>query len=275
MSTSVTINPFPAVGAEVHGLTRESLLAEPDVPAIVLDALEEHGVLVFRGLHLDDETQVAFSRRLGDIVVSPSDMTPGVFLVTLDPDRATAYLKGTFNWHIDGLTVNEPPVKLTVLTAHALADQGGQTEFASTYAAYDDLSSQQKRELDGVRVVHSVEGSRRLVFASPTPEQEAEWSAMMRVEQPLIWRHRTGRKSLVLGSTALQVVGMDFDDGRALLQELLDRSTRPERVYRHEWAVGDTVIWDNRGVLHRAEPYDEGSSREMHRTTLAGDELVE
>jgi alpha-ketoglutarate-dependent taurine dioxygenase len=68
---------------------------------------------------------------------------------------------------------------------------------------------------------------------------------------------------------------MDRDEGRALLDDLLARSTAPELVYRHEWSVGDVVIWDNRGVLHRASPYDPDSPRDMHRTTFAGDEPIQ
>jgi alpha-ketoglutarate-dependent taurine dioxygenase len=90
-----------------------------------------------------------------------------------------------------------------------------------------------------------------------------------------VWRHRDGRHSLVLGATADHIEGMDVEEGRALLQDLLDRSTAPDRVYRHEWRVGDMVIWDNRGVLHRACPYDPSSARDMHRTTLAGDEPIQ
>jgi len=67
---------------------------------------------------------------------------------------------------------------------------------------------------------------------------------------------------------------MDVADGRRLLADLLARATRPERVYRHEWSVGDTVIWDNRGVLHRAAPYPQDSPREMLRTTVLGDEHI-
>jgi len=90
-----------------------------------------------------------------------------------------------------------------------------------------------------------------------------------------VWTHRTGRKSLVLGASADCVVGMDLDEGRALLAELLERATVPENVYSHTWSVGDTVIWDNRGVLHRAAPYDPTSSRELLRTTVLGDEPIQ
>jgi alpha-ketoglutarate-dependent taurine dioxygenase len=92
---------------------------------------------------------------------------------------------------------------------------------------------------------------------------------------PWVWKHLWGRNSLVLGATASHIDGMDEAEGRAILQDLLDRSTRPGRVYRHTWEVGDTVIWDNRGVLHRACEYDPSSPRDMHRCTLAGDEPIQ
>jgi alpha-ketoglutarate-dependent taurine dioxygenase len=91
----------------------------------------------------------------------------------------------------------------------------------------------------------------------------------------LVWTHRSGRKSLLVGATTDHVVDMERDAGRALLDELLERSTTPDRLYRHHWSVGDTVIWDNRGVLHRVEPYDLSSPREMLRTTILGDEPIQ
>jgi alpha-ketoglutarate-dependent sulfate ester dioxygenase len=101
------------------------------------------------------------------------------------------------------------------------------------------------------------------------------WRSRPSKEHPLVWRHTSGRRSLVLGATASHVVGMGLEEGRALLSELLAKSTIPERVYRHQWQVGDMVIWDNRGVLHRATPYDPASPRDMHRCTLAGDEVIQ
>jgi alpha-ketoglutarate-dependent taurine dioxygenase len=101
------------------------------------------------------------------------------------------------------------------------------------------------------------------------------WRKRPAKTHPLVWQHRSGRRSLVLGATTDHVVGMGRDEGRALLDDLLARATEPERVYRHEWNVGDVVIWDNRGVLHRACPYDPTSPRDMHRTTFAGDEAIQ
>ena len=264
------------VGAEVKGVDRERLLADDDLPAACLEALEASGALVFRDLHIDDATQVAFSRKLGEVEVFGKGEFPEIFRVTLDPAKnpVAAYLKGTFDWQIDGCT-EDVPIMATMLSAHAVADTGGETEFASTYGAYDDLSDEEQERFESVRVVHTIEAAQRLAFPDPSPEEVAIWRKRPAKVHPLVWRHRSGRCSLVLGATTDHVVGMDRDEGRALLDDLLARSTTPDRVYRHQWNVGDVVMWDNRGVLHRACPYDPSSPRDMHRTTFAGDEAIQ
>ncbi len=180
---------------------------------------------------------------------------------------------GTFDWHIDGLT-DDIPIMATVLSAHGVADSGGETEFASTYSAYEGLTEDEQARYASIRVVHSIEAAQRRLDPDPTPEALAMWRARPAKEQPLIWQHRSGRRSVVLGPTADHVVGMDPQEGQALLDDVLVRATTPDRVYRHQWRVGDLVIWDNRGVLHRALPYDPTSARDMHRTTLSGDEAI-
>ncbi|EHI12824.1 TauD/TfdA dioxygenase family protein [Mycolicibacterium thermoresistibile] len=278
----LTINRLTAsVGAEVTGTTADELAADAALGAAVLDALEEHGVLVFRGLRIDPQTQVKFCRHLGEVDHSSDGHHPvaGIYPVTLDKSKnsSAAYLRATFDWHIDGCTPtgDEYPQKATVLSAVQVADRGGETEFASSYGAYEALSEEEKRHVETLRVVHSLEASQRRVTPDPTPEQLARWRARPTHEHPLVWTHRNGRKSLVLGASADYVVGMDLDEGRALLADLLDRATTEDRVYRHRWSVGDTVIWDNRGVLHRAAPYPEDSPREMLRTTVLGDEPIQ
>jgi len=264
------------VGAQVLGVDRDRLLDDDAFPEWCLRAPDENGALVFRDLHLDDETQVAFSRKLGRVELVGRGDRPEIFRVTLDPAKnpVAEYLRGTFDWHLDGAT-DDIPIMATVLSAHAVAASGGETEFASTYAAYDALSAGEQHELLQVRVVHSLEAAQRLVNPDPSPEEVATWRKRPAKVHPLVWQHRSGRRSLVLGATASHVEGMPFDEGRALLLELLDRSTAPELVYRHEWKVGDLVIWDNRGVLHRACRYDASSARDMHRTTIAGDEPIQ
>jgi alpha-ketoglutarate-dependent taurine dioxygenase len=265
----------PRVGAEVLGVTPDRLLADDALPTAVMEALEQNGVLVFPGLHAGDDVQAEFSRRLDDVGKDTPAPVPSIFNVTLDPTKsATApYLLGTFYWHIDGAQ-DEVPTKATVLSAHMVSAEGGETEFASTYAAYDDLTDEERDRLDGLRVVHTFEASQRLVHPDPSPEELARWRERPDREHPLVWQHRSGRRSLVIGATADHVVGMARDEGRGLLAALLTRATATGCVYRHEWTVGDLVVWDNTGVMHRVEPYASTSAREMHRTTMSGDEPI-
>lgn len=277
MTVITTEKLSETVGAEVIGVDRERLLTDEALPAWTLEALEAHGALVFRGLHIDDATHVAFSKRLGRVeVFNPKGEFPEIFRVTLDPAKnpAAVYLRGTFDWHIDGMT-DDVPIMATLLSAHAVAEKGGETEFASAYNAYEDLSEEEKQRFESIRVVHTVEAAQRLQNNHPSPEELAIWRSRPAKEHPLVWTHRSGRKSLVLGATASHVVGMEPDESRAFLDDLLARVTGPERIYRHVWSVGDLVIWDNRGVLHRACAYDPTSPRDMHRTTLHGDEAVQ
>ena len=270
-----------SVGAEVTGLDPVHLGCDDPAGEAILDALEHSGVLVFRGLWIEPEAQVAFCRRLGEVDHSSDGHHPvlGIYPITLDKSKNSSadYLRATFDWHIDGCTPtnDEYPQKATVLSAVQVAEWGGETEFANSYAAYDTLSDEEKDRFGVLRVVHSLEASQRRITPDPTPEQVARWRSRPTHEHPLVWTHRTGRKSLVLGASADCVVGMDLDEGRALLAELLERATVPENVYSHTWSVGDTVIWDNRGVLHRAAPYDPTSSRELLRTTVLGDEPIQ
>jgi alpha-ketoglutarate-dependent taurine dioxygenase len=276
--TTLTIEKLAdTVGAAIHDVDVHRLLTDDGLPAATLEALDANGVLLFRGLGIDDASQVEFSKRLGRVEVFKNDpVHPEIFRVTLDPKKnaSAPYLKGTFHWHTDGLT-EDIPIMATLLSAHAVATSGGQTEFASTYQAYDDLTPEEKVEFESVRVVHNIEASQRLHNPDPSPEQVAAWRSRPDKVHPLIWTHASGRKSLVLGATASHVEGRDPEEGAAFLADLLERATRPERVYRHEWEVGDMVIWDNTGVLHRACPYDATSPRDMHRTTLFGTEAVQ
>jgi len=279
--TDLAINRLTdTLGAEVLDVDPERLVSDATLASSVLGALEANGVLIFPDLHLDPENQVAFCCNLGPVDYADGHHpVPGIYRVTLDTSKnsSAAYLRATFDWHIDGCTPvgDECPQKATVLSALMLAATGGETEFASTYAAYDLLSDDEKQRLGLLRVVHSLEASQRRVTADPTPEELARWRSRPTKENPLVWTHRSGRRSLVLGASADYVVGMDREEGRALLDELLARATGVEQVFRHDWSVGDTVIWDNRGVLHRATPYDASSPREMLRTTVLGDEPME
>ena len=158
------------------------------------------------------------------------------------------------------------------LNALGVANTGGETEFCNAYSAWEALPEQEQEAYRGLRILHSFEAAQRRTHPDPTPEEVDYWRKRPAKEQPLAWTHRSGRTSLVLGATAESVIGMDLEEGTALLARLEEWATQDRFVYRHNWQVGDLVIWDNRGTMHRALPYAPDSERLMHRTTLVGDE---
>jgi alpha-ketoglutarate-dependent taurine dioxygenase len=267
----------PRIGAQATMRAEE--LLQPAFAPECLEALEQYGVLVFPRIGLTDEQQVAFSALLGDPMLQGAPRPDGsrdvMFKVTLDPKQnaAAEYLKGTIYWHIDGAT-DDIPARATLLTGRRLSKVGGQTEFCNSYAAYDDLPQELRSYYETLRVVHSLEAANRLTKPNPSEQELAIWRRGGSKEHPLIWRHRSGRKSIVLGATVDHIVGLPAEESHALVAKLTEHSTRREIVYSHEWQVGDLVIWDNCGTMHRVIPYDAASGRMMHRTTLHGVEAI-
>lgn len=276
---SLTIDPIkPLVGGKVT--VDKAHLTDPDVVEAIRAALEERGVLVFPEIHLTDEEQLALTDALGERVnftrrVPGSDVSASdVYKITLDKKINTEpdYVLGTFFWHVDGVTIDQPLPKATLLSARTLSSEGGATEFANLYAAYDKLSDEEKKQYDGMTVIHTVEAAVRPVYGIPPQERLDRYRSMADpMEQPLVWTHEDGRKSLLIGTHADGIVGMPNPHGRALLTRLQQWAAQPDFVYTHHWKVGDFVIWNNQGLMHRVVPYtDQG--RVMHRTTLAGTE---
>ncbi|MEV0354676.1 TauD/TfdA family dioxygenase [Nocardia sp. NPDC050697] len=259
----------PRIASAVHA-DKEALLSGVHA-AELRELLEQRGVLVFPRIGFTDAEHIAFTRTLGTF--APERSGEEVYSVTLDTsvNRQAEYLKGSLFWHIDG-TMNEVPIRASLLSSKVLAPTGGETEFCTTYAAYDDLSDDDKRQLEDLRVMHSAWNT--LFYYDPEPDHRT-LRRMMAIgdrELPLVWTHRSGRKSLVLGCTARHIVDAGFRESVELLVRLRDWATGPQFVYRHTWSVGDLVIWDNTGTMHRARPYDPESGRLLHRTKLAGEE---
>ena len=239
----------------------------------IRDLLERRGVIVFPGIHFTDEEQVAFTRTLGETARERTGEE--VFTVSLDPEKSSGveYLKGAFYWHFDGV-IQAKPILASLLSAKVLPPVGGDTEFCNTYAAYDALSEADKARFADLRVVHS--NWAPLLYHTPEPSQQqlAMFAGFGEIELPLVWTHRSGRKSLVLGCTATQVIGMDRRESTLLLNGLREWATSEPFHYSHKWSAGDMLMWDNTGTLHRATPYALDSGREMHRTKLEGEEPI-
>lgn len=269
------------VGGIVH--VDKADMCRPEVVAEIKAALEDRGVLVFPKLHLTDEEQLAFTDAFGERVNFTSQ-APGsdvsaqdVYKVTLDKkfNQEPDYVLGTWFWHMDGVTIDQPLPKATMLSARKLSGTGGQTEFASTFAAWEQLPEAEKRAIEGLKVIHRLEASMRPLYTQMPEERLERYRGMATVMlHPLVWTQADGRKSLVLGTHADEIVGMSVAEGRSLLARLMEWAAQPDFTYRHEWQEGDFVIWNNCGLMHRVVPYDENSGRSMHRTTIMGTERL-
>ena len=246
-------------------------------------ALDDYSVLVLHDQTLDDERQIAFSRRFGPLEMagkanpahgtyfarqSNLDMQSGAVIPS--EDRRMIYQKGNYLWHSDS-SFKPVPSLCSLLSARIVPPDGGNTEFATMRAAYDALPDDVKQKLEGLVAEHSLVYSRSTVSTGAlTREMAAElpgaWQTMVRVN-PV-----NGRKAIFAGAHASHVIGWPREEGRAFIRWLDEFATQPRFCYSHAWRQGDLVIWDNRAVLHRATAYDTVQhKRLMQRTTVGGD----
>jgi len=273
----------PVFGAEVTGVDLREPLSDLDF-SVIEEAFESHSLLIFPEQDLDDDAQIAFSRRFGDLekthahIANNHTNKPVSVISNLDPDGKlmaaddprVQFRIGQRNWHSDS-SFKRVPAKASLLHARVLPPDGGATEFASLRAAYNALPEDAKRRLDGLVAIHHYANSRRGMNITISSEDEDK--RFPPVPQALIRKNPVnGRRALFVGSHASHIRDMPEDEGRALLAELLEFATQRDFVYRHQWQAGDLVMYDNRAVLHRATPYAiTEHPRVLHRTTVAGD----
>jgi len=282
-NAAITIRKLtPVFGAEITGVDLTRL--DDATFEHIEDAFETYSVLVFPGQSLDDDTQIAFSRRFGDLektqghiannfqvkhVSEITNLDPNGKLMAADDPRVL-YRLGQRNWHSDS-SFKLIPAKASLLHARKLPPDGGDTQFASLRGAYDALPDARKRALEDMVAIHHYAYSRRNGGYALT--NEAEDKRFPPVPQAIIRTNPVnGRKALYVGSHASHIRGMPEEEGRALLKELLDFATQEQFTYLHHWKVGDLVMYDNRAALHRARPYQiTEHPRILHRTTVMGE----
>lgn len=261
----------PKIGSRVLNSKEELLSGE--LAREIRELLEARGVLVFPKINFTDEEQIAFTKTLGNYAPEGADGAPTKITLDVKENPAAAeYLKGSLYWHIDG-TRNDVPILASLLSCKVPSPKGtGNTGFSNTYAAYEALSDEQKAEYEDLRVVHGPWAS--LFYYEPEPSL-AKLKIMQGIGEkilPLVWTHESGRKSLVLGCTCHHVIDVPYGKSAEIIHGLRDWATGPDFTYSHEWDVGDLVMWDNTGTMHRAEWYDPTCGRMMHRTKLEGEE---
>jgi len=259
-----------AIGAEIGGVK-----LRPDLPDAVIAELRrlwlEHLVLFFRNQELTPQELAAVARRFGEVVHYPFlkglDESPEVIQVA-KLEHETVNFGGL--WHSDTAYLAEPPMA-SMLIAREVPPHGGDTLFASLYAAYDALSDGMKQMLAPLRAVNSsskAEKSRTREDRSPN-----EAHRVLEAEHPVVRTHpETGRKALyVNGGHTLRFVGMTEAESTPLLEYLFAHQVRPEFTCRFHWEHRSIAFWDNRCALHNPINDYHGFRRMMHRVTLAGD----
>lgn len=272
----------PLFAAEVTGIDLREPCG-PELLARLWRAIDTYAVLVFPGQALDNQAQVAFARQFGEIEI-PSQKTRHrearrriaemevSDISNLDADDQVVgrdsrrRMDGLANrlWHADA-SFRAIPGALSMLYAHAVPARGGETEFADLRAAWDALPPERQAELRDLIAEHSIWYSRAQIGF--TDFTEAEMAEVPPVPQRLVRTLPSGRRSLYLGAHAERIRGWPLPEGRIVLRELTEHATQRQFVYRHAWATGQLVLWDNRCTLHRATPFDPAERRDMRRVT--------
>ena len=256
---------------------------DSDTLAAIRAGMDEYAVLVFRDQPFTDAEHLDFAQRLdgtlhtklgisalqksrfghealGDI----SNLDENGEIMKSD-NRRRMYGLGNRLWHTDA-SFQDPAGRYSMLSAKVVPPVDADTEYADMRAAYDALPEDEKARLEGLSVHHSIAYSRQtLGFEFSEAEQDKLKGAI----HPLV-RTIPGskRRSLYVASHASRIVDWPLPEGRLLLRDLIEHATRPEFVYRHQWRVGDLVIWDNLATMHRARPFDDAKHRrELRRVT--------
>lgn len=282
MDNEITIEPVPdtTLGAIVRGVTLREL---GDAAFRKIEAAwHTYGVLIFPEQHLNDEEQVAFSRRFGSLerLIIQGAANPEIGVLSnvkadgtlIEPKGSYAlFLLGNTFWHTDS-SFKATPAKASLLSARAVPTEGGETQWADMRAAYDALDEHTRADLEGAAVVHSYRYSQGLIGGVDVLSEE-EWKALPPVEHPIVRTHpATRRKNLFIGRHASHIKGRDVDESRALLNRLTAEAAVAPRVFTHRWSEGDIGIWDNRCVLHQGRTWPDDQPRTMARTTIAGED---
>ncbi len=253
-----------------------------DVRKDIQAALDRYAVLVFPGAPLTEDQQADFAENFGQLErsniimkvkariggrladISNIDENEQVFG---EYDRRRMFSLGNQLWHTDS-SFKKIPAKYSMLHAHVVTPEGGETQVVDTRVAYEALPQKMKDRIDGLVAEHSIFTSRaKLGFTDFTDEERA---SLPPVARPLVRSHKeSGRKALYLASHISHICDMNVPDGKMLVRELLEHATQKEFIYELRWRVGDLMIWDNRCTLHRGRPYDDTlHRRDLRRATL-------
>lgn len=265
-------------GAEVVGAPPNLAVDETAFREIEA-AWHRHSILLFRGLDMTPEEQIAFTRRFGALhIMMPPEFNleshPEIFVVgNAQKDGKPLGLRGAgMGFHTDGEDKPVPNAG-SFLYALQVPPEAGDTIFADMYAACEALPEAVRAKLAGRRARFSRTALHHVHYPHLPPLSEIESLQRPDVHHPILRRHpRSGRVALYIGRWACDIEGLPHEEGGALVAYLQEFARQDRFLYRHRWRAGDAVLWDNRCTQHSATPFDEGRFvRLMHRTTIEGD----
>jgi taurine dioxygenase/putative 2-oxoglutarate oxygenase len=276
---SVEIRPIQGrFGAEV--IKADPHLNVDDATAALIEAAwYRHSILIFRGLALSPQQQIAYTRRLGPLhVMVPTDYNlegfPEVFVVGNDTeeDKPVGLRRAGMGFHTDGEDKVIPNAG-SFLHAIQVPPEGGDTMFADLYAAWDAIPDEIRGKIAGRRARYS-----RIALHQVHYPHLPALTGQQKLERPDVYHPiarlhpKSGRIALYIGRWACDIEGLPETEGREIVRFLQDLAREPRFIYRHRWQPGDAVLWDNRCTQHCATGFDEQKYiRRMHRTTLEGE----
>lgn len=279
--TAFTIAPLhEEFGATLTGPDLTDAL-DPAHVAEIREAIDAYSFLHFPGQHLQDEHQLALTRALGEpeanhVTLGNTGQVEHFHTIGNvmedgtkygNAHQRTVFQTGNNLWHSDS-SFRAVPTFVSIMSAHEVPDEGGETEFVSGRAAYYRFDEAARARIDPLVCIHDYVFSRSKVAAV----SQSHAASLPPVRQRLVRANpSTGARNVYIGSHAKEIEGWTFDDSRALLDGLLEEATRAPSIYRHRWQAGDLVIWDNRSLLHRGAGYDaDAYRRRMRQTRVAG-----
>jgi taurine dioxygenase len=283
VTEKISVRPLTQnLGAEIGGVDFTQQLSD-DVFSEIHAAFLRYQVLLFSPCELSPASQVAFARRFGEVQIHVMNQYhaggfPELYrLSNLDengkpngkfPDQ------GTFVWHTDG-SWRRVTGHATIIYGEVMPDRGGDTLFCDMYGGYERLDASWKARIADMRAMHNLDFSRNRRHGHE-PMTDAQRLAVPPVDHPVVRTHPdTGRKCLYLGDHAESIVGMPYDEGRALIDELNLLAVHDDLTYEHHWKVGQVIVWDNRCLMHRATTYDAvNQGRVIRRCTVLGEAPV-
>jgi len=289
-ATTLRFEPLNATfGARVSGVR----LADIDERTFhaLYEAWLEYALLVFSDQFMTRPQQVKFAQRFGPLEFDIAALSNVLEDGSLRPDDGTddvmKVLKGNMGWHHDS-TYMPVQAKGAVFTAEVVPPSGGATGFADMRAAYEALDETTRRRIENLRAHHSLYHSQAKVgHDGAAGAHEKGFTAKGEYSgygfhngpvsvRPLVKEHaETGRKNLIIGRHAYDIVGLEAEESEKLLDELVEFACQPPRLYYHDWLPGDAVVWDNRRLMHQATPWPMDHARVMWHSRIAGDPQAE